>query len=56
MPNFVKFQRGSQTAYNNLATKDLDTLYFIYDSSNPSAGGLLYLGETLIGGTGSMVG
>lgn len=55
MPNFVKFQRGSATAYANLQQKDNDTLYFIYDSTNPSAGGLLYLGETLIGGTGSLL-
>ena len=59
MPNnvsFVKFQRGSAAAYAALQTKDLDTLYFIYDKNNASAGGLLYLGDTLIGGTGSMVG
>lgn len=55
MPNFVKFQRGSATAYANLSKKDNDTLYFIHDKNNPSAGGLLYLGETLIGGTGSLL-
>lgn len=54
MPNFVKFQRGTTTAYNNLLTKDDDTLYFVYDKNNPSAGGLLYLGTVLIGGTGSV--
>ena len=56
MPKFVKFQRGSQTAYNNLKTNNRiedDALYFIYDKNNPSNGGNLYLGETLIGGTGS---
>lgn len=63
MPNFVKFQRGSQEAYNRLVATNpaagsdfYDTLYFIYDKNNPSAGGLLYLGDTLIGGTGSIVG
>lgn len=55
MPNFVKFQRGSATAYANLQRKDNDTLYFVYDSTNPSAGGLLYLGTVLIGGTGSLL-
>lgn len=55
-PKFVKFQRGSAAAYAALPTKDLDTLYFIYDVNDASAGGLLYLGNTLIGGTGSMVG
>lgn len=55
-PKFVKFQRGSAAAYDALSTKDLDTLYFIYDVNDASAGGLLYLGETLIGGTGSMIG
>lgn len=55
MPNFVKFQRGSATAYANLQKKDNDTLYFVYDSTNPSAGGLLYLGTVLIGGTGSLL-
>ena len=56
MPKFVKFQRGSQTAYNNLKNNsrlEEDALYFIYDKNNPSNGGNLYLGEILIGGTGS---
>ena len=56
MPNFVKFLRGSQAAYDRLSIKDLDTLYFIYDSTNSEASGKLYLGETLIGGTGSSIG
>ena len=51
-PSFVKFQRGSAAAYAALQTKEQDALYFIYDKNNPSAGGLLYLGDTLIGGTG----
>lgn len=52
--NFVKFQRGSQDAYNTLKTRnsiDADTLYFLYDKNNPELGGDLYLGYTLIGGT-----
>lgn len=47
---FVKFQRGTTTAYNNLTKKDPDSLYFIYDDNN-SEEGLLYLGARLIGGT-----
>lgn len=50
--NFVKFLRGTHTAYNNLAEKDINTLYFI---SEPGATvGDLYLGNQLIsGGSGS---
>lgn len=54
--NFVKFQRGSEAAYNALKANnrvDPDTLYFLYDSANPELGGDLYLGFTLIGGTSS---
>lgn len=57
--NFVKFQRGSATAYNNLKRNnrlESDALYFIYDSSAPEEGGLLYLGDILIGGTNSVAG
>ena len=46
---YVKFLRGSQAAYNNIATKDPDTLYFIYPDAN-SESGKLYLGDKLIGG------
>ena len=63
MPKFVKFQRGSQAAYDALvatnpaASSDFfDTLYFIYDKTHPEDGGLLYLGDTLIGGTGVNIG
>lgn len=45
--NFVKFQRGTLTAYNNLRVKDPDTLYFVYTDIN-SQYGSLYLGEKLI--------
>ena len=53
--NFVKFQRGSSTAYEALKLRgalESDALYFIYDKTKPEEGGLLYLGEVLIGGTG----
>ena len=59
MAAFVKFERGTPAVYASLAAKkklNEDTLYFIYDKDNPSEGGLLYLGYTLIGGTGSAIG
>lgn len=48
--NFVKFLRGSQTAYDRLANPDQNTLYFIYDENDQSAepNGKLYLGRYLI--------
>lgn len=55
-PKFVKFQRGSEAAYAALAQKEEDALYFIYDKNHPENGGKLYLGETLIGGTGTALG
>ena len=46
--NYVKFNRGSAVAFQNLAIKNSDTLYFITDSdSNKSQ---LYLGDKLITG------
>lgn len=51
LPNYVKFQRGTLVAYNRLATKDENTLYFIYDA-NDSTKGTLYLGTRLIGNVG----
>lgn len=57
--NFVKFQRGSQAAYDRLKLNNRledDALYFIYDKDQPDDGGLLYLGKVLIGGTGTAVG
>lgn len=54
--NFVKFQRGTQAQYDRLKLAgrlESDALYFIYDSTAPEDGGLLYLGEVLIGGTGA---
>lgn len=50
--NYVKFQRGSQTAYDALKTTgklDNDTLYFIYPEGN-SAVGALYMGARVISG------
>ena len=50
--NYVKFQRGSQNAYNRLLSLnriDDNTLYFIYSDN----GGKLYLGDCLIGGAGT---
>ena len=50
--NYVKFQRGSQEAYNALkaaGTLDNNTLYFIYDETNNSTGAL-YMGTRVISG------
>lgn len=47
--NYVKFQRGTLAAYNNLRVKDPDTLYFIYADANNQYGSL-YLGNKLISG------
>lgn len=52
---YVKFVRGSKTAFEKLQNKANDTLYFIYDA-NDAASGSLYLGARLIGGTGSAAG
>ena len=44
--SYVKFQRGSQTAYDALLQKDgidENTLYFIYSEDSPNIG-KLYLG------------
>lgn len=53
MPNalsgYVKFLRGTKTAFDKIVTKDKDTLYFIYDSDDQTKGSL-YLGNKLIGG------
>lgn len=50
--NYVKFQRGSQTAYEALKTAgklDDNTLYFIYPEENKSVGAL-YMGSRIISG------
>lgn len=43
---YVKFLRGTPAAWQDLATKDTDTLYFI--SENNADRGKLYLGPKLI--------
>ena len=50
--NYVKFQRGSQAAYDALKAAgklDNDTLYFIYPEDNKSVGAL-YMGTRVISG------
>lgn len=47
--NYVKFLRGTPTAYKNLLNKDKDTLYFI--SEEYATSGVLYLGDKMIGGS-----
>ena len=50
--NYVKFQRGSQAAYDTLKAAgklDNDTLYFIYPEDNKSVGAL-YMGTRIISG------
>ena len=50
--NYVKFQRGSQEAYDALKSAgklDENTLYFIYNSDN-SRVGALYMGNRIISG------
>lgn len=50
--NYVKFVRGTPTAFNNLATKNPDTLYFVSETNANS--GQLYLGSKLISGSTSI--
>lgn len=50
--NYVKFMRGTQALYDSLATKDQDTLYFVYENVNAETG-KLYLGNKLISGSSS---
>lgn len=53
MPNalsgYVRFLRGTKAAFDKIEIKDIDTLYFIYDSEDQTKGSL-YLGNKLIGG------
>lgn len=49
LANYVKFLRGTPTAYNNLAQKDADTLYFVAEKD--ATVGELFLGEVLISGS-----
>ena len=50
MVNYVKFIRCTRNYYNNLTTKDQDTLYFVYNQ-NSTDNGFLYLGNRLISGS-----
>lgn len=52
--NYVKFRRGTPEAFANLANKDSDTLYFIYEEDELT--GELYLGQKLIAGAGEISG
>ena len=50
LANYVKFQRGSKSAYENLGTRaDADTLYFISDADSTTWD--LYLGTKHVGVT-----
>lgn len=46
MANYVKFMRGTPTAYENLQLKEEDTLYFISESD--AITGKLYIGNKLV--------
>lgn len=46
MANYVKFMRGTPTAYENLRLKEEDTLYFISESD--AVTGKLYIGNKLV--------
>ena len=49
LPGYVSFLRGTKAAFDKIEIKDIDTLYFIYDSEDQTKGSL-YLGNKLIGG------
>lgn len=51
MAGYVKFLRGTESAFNKLATKDNDTLYFIYNSEDASKGSLWLGNKQIITGT-----
>ena len=44
--NYVKFMRGTPTAFKNLVPKNKDTLYFIHEED--AITGQLYIGDILI--------
>ena len=52
--NYVKFRRGTPSAFAALQEKDSDTLYFIYEEDELT--GELYLGSQLIAGAGEIEG
>lgn len=49
--SYVKFLRGTESAFNKLTTKDNDTLYFIYNSEDASKGSLWLGNKQIITGT-----
>lgn len=49
MGKYVKFLRGTPTAYRNLSVKDKDTLYFVKEED--AIKGELYIGEVLVSGS-----
>lgn len=49
--SYVKFLRGTESAFNKLTTKDNDTLYFIYSSEDASKGSLWLGNKQIITGT-----
>lgn len=49
LSGYVRFLRGTKAAFDKIEIKDIDTLYFIYDSEDQTKGSL-YLGNKLIGG------
>lgn len=47
--SYVKFLRGTPSAYQNLSPKDPNTLYYVYEQN--ANRGVLYLGDKLISGS-----
>lgn len=51
--SYVKFLRGTESAFNKLTTKDNDTLYFVYTSNDASKGSLWLGNKQIVTGTDS---
>lgn len=49
--SYVKFLRGTESAFNKLTIKDNDTLYFIYNSEDANKGSLWLGNKQIIIGT-----
>lgn len=49
MTNYVKFLKGTPSAFSGLQSKDKDTLYFI--TAENASYGKLYLGDVLVAGS-----
>ena len=49
--SYVKFLRGTESAFNKLTTKDNDTLYFVYTSNDASKGSLWLGNKQIVTGT-----